>query len=415
MADASERAVGTCVQPECPVRRGETECALGLELIACENFLPSPDISDDSTTPNDEDDASVSASRRAPGAFDGSAAAAEPISAPLPEPVVEVEGGPALDFAAAEPEADPQPGFESRVRAPEGPRNLVEFSDQHVPMHSGLSLTVEEAQQLMANEEAVVVAFAGPAGAGKTTLLASLYENLVMAPLGNWKFAGSMSLLGFAMRAYWATTASGAAVPSTERTRRDPTRPWLHLRLRGHAGPRSMLLGDVSGEHFLAFASGGSLGPVEGHFRRADHVIHVLDTQLLSQIRDRQRALHAAELLIRRFAESDVLGSATRHTVLLTKVDSVQDDLLAMAQSKASTWVDSYLPGAGVVTTAARPEDGSESLGLIELVDVILQPRPKPADDPIQSPIGATARRLAGSRVELSRPAERDEAKDADA
>lgn len=415
MSEVLENVEGTCLLEGCPVQAGGSKCVLDLELIACDNYQPPPDVDegslgDTSAPANSFEQVEPERITAPPAVTEPDRAAAEAGNDPdSPDP----EDEPELDGSKEDGESEDEPtglSFRSKVRTPEGPRNLIQFSDQHVPIHSGLSLTAEEAQAALADEDLIVVAFVGPARAGKTTLLASLYGNLLARPIGEWSFAGSLSLLGFAMRAYWTTTASGADEAFTERTRRDANRPWLHLQLRGNDGIHGILLGDVSGEHFLSFAGGGSLGPVEGHFRRADHVIHILDTQLLLEVRDRQRALTAAEMLIRRFSESGFLNEDTRQTVLLTKADSCPPELMTMASERAEGWVERYLPGGQVLTVAALPKDGTDARGLVDLLDVILAPRQPRTDEFKVVDLGYAGRRVTGKKLALYRPDERQEA-----
>lgn len=76
----------------------------------------------------------------------------------------------------------------------------------------------------------------------------------------------------------------------------------------------SIVIADVSGEYFGPFRGGGPLGPIETYFRRADHVVHLLDAALLHERRDRARALAASQSLLRRFGESGLFGPRTKHT-----------------------------------------------------------------------------------------------------
>ena len=388
---------GACGRTDCPVGSGVGSCVLDKALLDCDNFEPEPDLA--TPTPTRED-------------LPHTEEPEIPLEADKTEELT-VESSAFTrpsDIDAASETLDSR----RRVRKPEGPKNTVHFDDgPAVIIRSGLALTVDEARNVMAEEPVEIIVFAAPPDAGKTTLLAAVFENLLSAPIGNWSFAGSRTLLAFAMRSWWATTASGRTSPITPRTRRgDSTRPWLHLRLTHADHPsevRSLLFADLSGEYFSTIAGGGSLEDAASIVSRADHVLHVLDSELLIERSERLRALSAAEGLLRRMVTTPHVRDGARHSIVMTKADICPPDFKAQALARAETWSDRWLDGSKIVEVAARPDDHNDHpWGLDALLDRLLidsrsSPEPQSADHSFMLRVGA----LTQSGINVSVPIER--------
>lgn len=278
---------------------------------------------------------------------------------------------------------------------------MVQLGEPAIAVHSADALSDAEVRDLMARTPVSVVVIAGPPWAGKTTLLATLYQEFIRAPIGAWSFAGSRSLLGFAVRAYWSDSASGASSPTTVRTNYDLTRPWLHLRLGRDGGLFDVVIADVSGEHFGPFRGGGPLGPVEPYFRRADHVVHLLDAALLKERRDRGRALTASQGLLRRFGESDMFAEGTKHTMVISKVDACDPEVVDSAEEQANGWLARWFPGSAVVRVAARPRTDEPPYGLEELLDAIMSVSRPTASQVVKPSLSRVGRRLFSRRTVL--------------
>lgn len=375
MAEILTDHQGTCTLRDCAVAGLGGKCLLGLPPIDCEHFEPQPDQG--ASPAGNELESTPLAREPAPNKEPSlpqmqEQARSSDAAAALADPLLGAVGAVA-DEGATEIVRQPR-----RVRRPEGPTDTMVFDGTSVPLPSGLALTADEARSILASDSAILVVVAGPPDAGKTTLLAAIYEVFLRGPISSWSFAGSRSLLAFCQRAYWASTASGGVRPATPRTRYDTTRPWLHLRLADPAGVKSLLIADISGEYFSTLASGGNLGDAASIVARADHVVHVLDSELLVERRERLRALGSTESLIRRMAEQNHFDARAKHTVVLTKADLCPPDFRDEALSRADGWTRRWLPGAEVIEVAARPANHDLPWGLDVLLGSVLSTGERP-------------------------------------
>lgn len=404
MNDALADHPGTCILPSCPMSQGDGQCVLGLPLIDCDNFEPQPDYD-----PNHFADEPGQASSRP---ADAASVSKAETSLPLDQvPPLGEERFPGPVEAVRETSGDVQgtgrgawdpAGAGRRVRRPEGPQDTLVFDGSTVALSAGLALAANEAHALMASEPATLVLIAGPPDAGKTTLLAAVYEELLLGPIAQWSFAGSRTLLALCLRAYWASTASGGIRAVTPRTRYDVTRPWVHLRLADGGEVRSILIADISGEYFSTLASGGDLGDAAGLVARADHLFHVLDSELLVDKRERLRALGSTESLIRRMAERGHFDGRARHTVVLTKADLCPGDFKDEALARAGAWAQRWLRGADVIEVAARPANHDVPWGVDRLLGSILSTRALPAPSQTGGSLRPTVERLARVGAQLA-------------
>jgi hypothetical protein len=375
---------GTCGQVDCPVRQGVPRCARGTDQpIHCEAFVPEPALAtkhidaDDPQSrevpvPESEQSESLNEALAEQRAVDGTADTAPRSALSSRVPLAELLGTSAneeretaLDVRVA------GEGYEG-LAAPTGPRNEVELADRSVSLRSMTSLDVDAAETLMAHEPTFLVLPIGAVGSGKTTLLSALFEQFHQGPTGQWKFAGSQTLLGFLQRSYYATMASGRSVPTTFRTRMGAIdAPWLHLAVAGRDGRRSLLLADISGEHFRDVAAGGDVGDVAPILRRADHILHLVDCSLFRDLPERQRAMTRICTLIRRMVEDSLFGADALHTIALTKCDTVDPAIQnEIVRGLEETVV--ILNGAAIIKTVARPGPTVERLGITDTLDAVL-------------------------------------------
>jgi hypothetical protein len=377
--------VGSCRQEGCRVGDGGA-CALDKNPLDCDWFDPV--------------------------AAGGTEESADPMEA-IDALVVTEE--PALEQVASgandeEPEVvDATEGDELPVPpVPSGLRNQVVFSDRSVDIRPMSALGAVHADGALAQEPTSVVLLVGPAKSGKTTLIACLLEQLQRGPIGAWSFAGSRSLLGFLRRSYLASMASGSPYATTLRTRHaEIDAPWLHLRLNDGSRGRALLLADVSGEYFRNLASGADLGDASGIASRADHLVYLVDCATYINRRTRQQALTAFRGLVRRMVEGDLCSRSAKHTILITKVDCLDESVAHSLMVELTKISSTYLGSAPILVSAARPADHSEAIGISELVDVLAEPLPPGESQSAEPNLGGVPKplaKMANTGGELARP-----------
>jgi hypothetical protein len=248
-----------------------------------------------------------------------------------------------------------------------------------------------------------LVLFAGAVGSGKTTLLASLLEQFHTGPVGDWSFAGSQTLLGFLQRSFYASLASGKERAHTLRTRMSAIdAPWLHLALANDGLLSSLLLADISGEHFREVAAGGNLGEATAIVKRVDLVVHLLDCESFKEVHNRQLAATRFRATVRRMADGGMFKHGVSHVVVLTKADTVSEEALAFIRAAAGKVAEKLGP-APVIATAARPKGGIQKYGIVETLDALAVNGAKAHDElPEGDRLARTARKLARTSEPLA-------------
>lgn len=251
-----------------------------------------------------------------------------------------------------------------------------------VDLPSGDELSVVQAAELRRTVGGVLVALAGDQDVGKTTLIASLYDRLLDGPWGNFRFAGSETLVGFEKRLHLARTAGGQGKQDTPRTSNTSPLHFLHLCLAPIAtGNRQhLILADLSGERFSEAAGSQEICRKElGHIKYADRIAVCLDGEKLTDPRARNVASSLVKGLIGNLLEVGHLDRASVVDVLFTKWDLVisdqkSDHHLAFAEKVEATLRKEYAERLGCLTffrIAARPDEKS-NLPPCHQLDVVL-------------------------------------------
>ncbi|HVC07992.1 MAG TPA: hypothetical protein VND98_10465 [Solirubrobacterales bacterium] len=302
----------------------------------------------------------------------------------------------AAEEAAAEETAVPESDSEALERA------LKEAGAQGAPWSRGEALADSEAGEIAAERRATVVLLAGGTGSGKTTLLASLYERFGRGPLAAHLFDGSRTLHGFELRCHRSIYGSGPGGGEQGHTAFGAM-PWLHLRLRRDERTIELLMGDYSGEHFEALAS-GSEKPIEfPQLRRADHIGVVIDGGALANpARAMAEQREALELVRALLDEPEAYAVPESITVIVTKWDLVLKGgerarkAFDRALELISDEIASRHPSAsvGYIETAARSTSDQLPLGhgvddlLLRWTDVPVVPIANPPEAAKYSPVG---------------------------
>lgn len=221
---------------------------------------------------------------------------------------------------------DSGPAIESKRPRSSGPSG-IQFAD-------GQFLSPETARPITMERRSRLVLLVGPADSGKTTIVTSVYECLLLGPLGGFFFAGSATLPGFESRCHYSRLGGGST-SDTERTKTAYTPHLLHLRLRDRASRRDavdLLLSDYSGELFERAKDSTSELRLLPLFERADRIVVLLDGKRLADRTRRQGAVQDVRHFLRRACDAGMLHSASSVEVLVSK-----DDLIVTSGSKAAT------------------------------------------------------------------------------
>jgi hypothetical protein len=184
------------------------------------------------------------------------------------------------------------------------------------------------------------VALVGERKAGKTTLLASIYAMFLKGPYAGLKFAGSVTLVGFAKRHYLALLNSGRMDPTTPRTSRDDPPSFFHLALsKGGAAPVNLIIADRSGEAYGDARISTDLISDLPELRQADRVCFLLDGARLASKESRAAYARQFKQLIHALHDNGALANVGAVEVLATKFDDVNKRNDAVEQLK---YLDDY-------------------------------------------------------------------------
>lgn len=244
--------------------------------------------------------------------------------------------------------------------------SAVEMTD--LPL--GRPLGLDGAHAITRAQFTPIVLLAGPARSGKTTLIASVHECFQWGPFADYAFAGSRTLLGFEEKCFDSRVSSGALTPSTARTPFQSGQHFFHLRVRKDdlsAGPRDLLLADMSGEYFERAVEAREDVRELGIIRRADHFVLLLDGERLAANATWTDVRAEASLLLRRCLEEAMLGERSRVELLVTKWDIMLRELKdGGAQTRLSLVRDRFTEQFAArfcrfrtTPVAARPAPGS--------------------------------------------------------
>lgn len=193
-------------------------------------------------------------------------------------------------------------------------------------LDDGGPLTADDAEEIVRESGGELIVLAGLEGTGKTTLLASVYETFLTGDFAKCSFFRSRTLRAFEDRCHKARVAGGHSLPTTPRTEQSEGLQLLHLGIQARwRTPQrvNLLFADMAGEYFRRARDSAEECRRLTILRRTDHLVLLVDGQLLSDRRQRQVALRDAKLLLRRFIECEMIGKLTAIQVVVSKWDLV--------------------------------------------------------------------------------------------
>lgn len=250
------------------------------------------------------------------------------------------------------------------------PGSAAESSEQKafIDLPSGEALTESQATDVTREGVTQVIVLAGPLDSGKTTILTSLYEAFLEAPFGNFRFAGSCTLVGFERRCHDARIISERKIPHTARTPVSDVVEFLHLRLAPASpsllGPQNLLLSDISGERFRSLRDSVDAVKNMKMLRRTDHFCIVLDGDKLADPSQRHAVRNDARMLLRSIVEANALSPKCKIEVIFSKWDLVvarsdQESLMSFISETKSALESTATSFAKIqfYEVAARPEN----------------------------------------------------------
>jgi GTPase SAR1 family protein len=200
-------------------------------------------------------------------------------------------------------------------------KNFIELPEDKI-YFSGDALLIEECNKVTSSSLTRLIVLAGSAKSGKTTLLASLFQLFQdKNSFVNYKFAGSLTLIGLEKRCFKSRIASERDVAETDRTIKLEYDEFIHLKVKGGTKKVSLLFTDVSGEKFKDLSNSQDECRKFDLVKRADHFALFIDAFLLSDITTRQTTKTNSLGILRSLIESKMLSEHTYIEVIFSRWD----------------------------------------------------------------------------------------------
>jgi|GEM_PF-1962594 len=209
--------------------------------------------------------------------------------------------------------------------------SVHEINKEEIDYHSiHPGYVLEEKDALAVTRAAItrLIVLIGLHDTGKTTALASLYECFMKnTSYGNYQFSKSLTLIGFEERCYQSRANSGRLTPDTGRT---PTgqRNFLHLKVKNIESKdfTDLLFTDISGEDFESSIDSKIECEKLEFINRADHVVLFIDSEKLSNRKERSLIKTKNISLLRGLIDAKVISPNSYIDVVFSKWDLVSED-----------------------------------------------------------------------------------------
>lgn len=252
----------------------------------------------------------------------------------------------------------PEEEFRHEVESENGDEGLRKFP-------TGLEMGLHDAAGLMRSRYTRLVGVLGQADAGKTSLFLSLYFQLTDRHLyPRYRFAASMTLLGFEQRARHLRDWSKGGIPDqiVDHTHLGHSRSpaFLHLSFDNDQGIRhDLLLPDLPGEWTSRLLSDASTGNRFAFLSRSDIVLIVLEAPTFSNARTRNNAITDATHLLARLDDNIRLPKTIPLVLAVTKCDQTAGEIPAGLETVAS-FVSDRGYSVSTVPLAAFPKQETQ-------------------------------------------------------
>lgn len=195
------------------------------------------------------------------------------------------------------------------------------------PVLSGKMLSLAGANELKKSVMTDIIVVAGGVNAGKTTLLSSLYDQFMEGPVGNLKFAGTLTLRGFEEVGYTAKTTSRQSSPIVDHTDIGADEIFLHLKLvntEAQIGFKHLLMTDWSGEISRRVSTSVEFARTLDVIRSCARFALLIDGDRIANPDERQKERTLALLVLRSCLDATILGDESNCDIVFTKWDLIQ-------------------------------------------------------------------------------------------
>lgn len=250
-----------------------------------------------------------------------------------------------------------------------------------IQLPGGRPLDTFEADELLRQFDAKIIAVVGERDSGKSTLISALLRQFKRSPFNNLLFAGSRTMLGFEEKAWNVHAASGNLQPTTARTSVEEGLHFLHLALASVDAPGQhihLLLSDRAGETYRGARDVPSTGVSLPELGKSHLLVFILDGGRFADPLLRAEAEAAVRVFIRGLLDAGIIGMSNQIQVIVTKYDLIaarpdNEAILALdaTEQGLSRLTEGRVAGFSLIRTAAQPDPGSTveaGTGLAEML-----------------------------------------------
>ena len=230
---------------------------------------------------------------------------------------------------------------------------MAEEKPKTIKLRDGEFLNAAEGGEVVRSAPSSVVVVAGMARSGKTTLVGELYGLFHKGSFAGYLFAGSRTLPGFERRCHLSRLCSEREIPATERTLFSESHDLLHLRLASVANGihRDILFSDIYGEDFRLASDSAEECRKISIFKRANHVVILVDGKKAIDKGERQAAFSAADSLLRQCLDCGMLGEKSNVQIVVTKWDKAAGHGDAFIEEKLNWLINRHRGRLATLTT----------------------------------------------------------------
>jgi len=251
--------------------------------------------------------------------------------------------------------------------------------NNNISLFNGEELSITETKTITYRYPVNLIYIIGEHDCGKTTILATLFEMFQVGPFYNYKFAGSLTQVGFEKRCFYSRISSGNGVPDTERTKSEEFN-YLHLALKTDTDKQHvshLLMSDISGEKFKRAKNNSDEMTELLMMSHSDTVNYVLDGEKLANPKLRHGAIMDAILFIQKALDVEVFTNKTNLNFIISKWDILHEVTTFDYETNIkNVFMDSFskrLKSLNFFKIAVRPKSFNNGFklghGLIDLLN----------------------------------------------
>jgi hypothetical protein len=275
---------------------------------------------------------------------------------------------------------------------------ITESDPKFVPIYPAWALAPNEVGAVMGEAETTLVIVAGDTNSGKTSLIGLSYSAFLQGPVGEWRFAGSRTLLGYEELVQNHRASAEYDLPDTPHTE-TKVEEFYHLDIQSqHDGrQRRLLFHNVSGERYQDAINKTVDAAKLDLVHRADAIVVMVDGERLLKRASAAQAKTRLIDVLSALAQAKHLENNQPVQIVISRWDLVEN-VRAQEQinSQSSMIRDQVVQGLaefGVtsqvtvfpVACVTHHAETAFGFGFSEVLEAWLALRPKPLAVPLDA------------------------------